>query len=215
VTDFILKLALSYLLGSLLGSLLLARLRGGVDIRALGSGSAGATNAWRTQGRAFALGVAVIDLGKGWAATRWVPRLELPLPPAPALAHNWLPVACGAAAMLGHVYPVWFGFRGGKAVATCLGAVLGLAPRVALPFVVAWVGVLVLTGFVGLASIVATAVLPLAVVWTDFGWYTPLLVFGCFAAALITFTHRANIRRMCAGREPRARRFWLFGRRVA
>ena len=215
MTDFIVKVAVSYLLGSLLGSLVLARLRGGVDIRALGSGSAGATHALRTQGKLFALGVAVIDVGKGWLATRWIPRLELPLLPPAALAHNWLPVACGAAAMLGHVYPLWFGFRGGKAVATCLGAVLGIAPRVALTLVFAWLGVLVLTGFVGLASIVATAVLPLAVVWADLGWYTPLLVFGFFAAALITFTHRANILRMWAGREPRAQRFWLFGRRAA
>lgn len=213
--ELTLKVVASYLLGSILGSLLLARLTGRGDIRAVGSGNPGSTNALRTQGKLFALGVLAIDLGKGWIAARIMPGLWLPLRPAPSVIHNWLPAACGAAVMVGHVYPIWYGLRGGKAVATFVGAVLGLVPRLLVPVLLTWIGVLLLTGFVGLASMCAAAMLPLAIAWTGLDWYRPFVAFGVFAAALIVFTHRANIARMYAGREPRARRVWLFGRRAA
>jgi len=215
VIELILKVAASYLLGSILGSLLIARLTGRGDIRAAGSGNPGSTNALRTQGKLFALGVLVIDVGKGWVAARIVPGLWLSVRPPSAAIHNWLPAACGAAVMLGHVYPIWFGLRGGKAVATFVGAVLGLMPRLLIPVLLTWIGVLLLTGFVGLASMCAAAMLPFSIAWTGLEWHGPFLAFGVFAAALIVFTHRANIARMCAGREPRARRVWLFGRRAA
>ena len=215
MAELALKVVLSYLLGSLLGSLILGRLCGGPDIRASGSGSAGATNALRSRGKIFALGVTVIDVGKGWIATHLLPVLLYPAERAPAAVHAWVPVACGAAAMVGHVYPLWFGFRGGKAVATCFGALLGLVPRLAVAALLTWVAVLVCTGFVGLASMVATAMLPLAVSWADPGYHASLLAFGLFSAALIVFTHRGNVVRMWAGCEPRARRVWLFGRRAA
>ncbi len=215
MTELILKVAASYLLGSVLGSLLIARMTGRGDIRSVGSGNPGSTNALRTQGKLFALGVLVIDLGKGWLATRIVPGLWLPLRPPPSAIHNWLPAACGAAVMLGHIYPLWYGFRGGKAVATFVGAVLGLMPRLVIPVLLTWIGVVLLTGFVGLASMCAAAALPICIAWMGLAWYRPFLAFGVFAAALIVFTHRANIARMYAGREPRARRLWLFGRRAA
>ena len=207
------KALLSYLLGSLIGSLLLGRLRN-VDIRSLGSGNAGSTNALRTQGKKFALGVSLIDLGKGWLATRVVAGLALPMADAPAGVGAWIPAACGAAAMLGHVYPLWFGFRGGKAVATLIGAVLGMAPVLVLALVAVWLVVVMLTGFVGLASMVAAALLPLGMSWVTAAPRGPAVAFGIFAAALIIFTHRGNIARMRAGRENRARRLWLFGRRA-
>ncbi len=215
MTELIVKVAASYLLGSILGSLLIARLTGRGDIRSLGSGNPGSTNALRTQGKWFALGVLVVDLGKGWIAAHIVPGLWLPLRPPPSTIHNWLPAACAAAVMVGHVYPLWYGFRGGKAVATFFGAVLGLVPRLVIPVLLTWIGVIVLTGFVSLASMCAAAALPLGIAWTGLAWYRPFLTFGVFAAALIVFTHRANIARMCAGHEPRARRLWLFGRRAA
>ena len=211
--ELVLKLGVSYLLGSILGSLVLGRARG-VDIRRLGSGNAGSTNALRTQGKVFALGVMLIDVGKGWLATQIVPQLPLPLAPAPSVIHNWLPAACGAAAMLGHVYPLWFGLRGGKAVATLLGAILGLAPRLLFPVALAWIAGAVLTGFVSVASIAAAAMLPVAVVAAGLAWRTPLLGFGLFSALLVLFTHRANLRRLRAGCEPRAQRLWWFGRRA-
>ncbi|MGH8259122.1 MAG: glycerol-3-phosphate 1-O-acyltransferase PlsY [Steroidobacteraceae bacterium] len=209
------KTALSYLLGSLLGSLLLGRLKGRVDIRGLGSGNPGSTNALRTQGKLFALGVAIIDVGKGWLATRIVPAIPLPLAPPPSTVHNWLPAACGAAVMLGHVFPLWFGFRGGKAVATFFGATLGLMPRLALAALLAWAGVLILTGFVGLASILAAAILPILVAAGGLAWYRPFLGFALFAAVLVTFAHRGNISRMLAGREPRTRHLGRLGRHAA
>jgi acyl phosphate:glycerol-3-phosphate acyltransferase len=211
VIELILKVAVSYLLGSILGSLVLARMTGRGDIREVGSHNPGSTNALRAYGKAFALGVAAIDVGKGWLATRIVPALALPRAPAPGEVRAWIPAACGAAVMLGHAYPVWFGFRGGKAVATLLGTVLGLVPRLALPVLLAWVAVIVLTGFVGLASMSASVLLPLLLEWTGFAANRPLLVFAILAAALVIFTHRGNIARMRAGCEPRARRLWLFG----
>ncbi len=213
--DVLLKTAASYLLGSILGGLLIARLTGRGDIRSVGSGNPGSTNALRTQGKLFALGVLLIDLGKGWIATRVVPGLSLAPRPAPTAIHEWLPAACGAAVMLGHVYPIWYGLRGGKAVATFIGAVLGLAPRLLIQVLLTWLGVILLTGFVGLASICAAVALPLCVAWTGLASHPPLLAFGVFAAALIVFTHRTNIARMRAGHEPRARRLWLFGRSAA
>jgi acyl phosphate:glycerol-3-phosphate acyltransferase len=215
VIESILKVAASYLLGSILGSLVLGRLTGRGDIRAVGSRNPGSTNALRAYGKKFALGVAAIDIGKGWVATRLLPALALPLPPASSEAREWIPAACGAAVMLGHAYPVWFGFRGGKAFATFLGAVLGLALRLAIPVLLAWALVLVLTGFVGLASIVAAALLPLFLVPAGLTAGRSLLAFAIFAAVLVIFTHRANIVRMRAGCEPRVRRLWLFGRRPA
>jgi acyl phosphate:glycerol-3-phosphate acyltransferase len=209
--ELALKAILSYLLGGIMGGLVLGRLRG-VDIRSLGSGNAGSTNALRTQGASFALAVMIIDVGKGWLATRIVPAIALPFAPAAPDVHAWVPSACGAAAMLGHVYPVWYGFRGGKAVATFLGAVLGLAPRLLLPVLSTWLAVAVLTGYVGLASMAAALALPIGTVLTSgLAGARPLLAFAVFAALLIVVAHRTNIRRMSAGREPRARRLWLFG----
>ncbi|HEY2591202.1 MAG TPA: glycerol-3-phosphate acyltransferase, partial [Steroidobacteraceae bacterium] len=120
--ELALKSLFCYLLGSLLGSLLLGRLTGRADIRVLGSGNPGSTNALRSHGKLFALGVAIIDVGKGWLATRIVPMFDLRLASAPATVHHWLAAACGIAVLLGHVFPVWFGFRGGKGVATFFGA---------------------------------------------------------------------------------------------
>jgi acyl phosphate:glycerol-3-phosphate acyltransferase len=215
VIELTLKVAASYLLGSILGSLVIGRLTGRGDIRALGSGNPGSTNALRAYGKAFALGVAMIDIGKGWVAARIVPALALPLVPTSSEVRAWIPAACAAAVMLGHAYPVWFGFRGGKAVATLLGVVLGLVPRLAVPVLLAWFAVILLTGFVGLASMIAAALLPLLLAWEGLAADRPLMVFAIFAAVVVLFTHRANIARMHAGCEPRARRLWLFGRRAA
>jgi len=215
VIELVLKAVASYLIGSILGSLVLGRMTGRGDIRALGSGNPGSTNALRAYGKAFALGVAAIDIGKGWVATRWLPPLMLPVAFASGEVREWIPAACGAAVMLGHAYPVWFGFRGGKAVATFLGAVLGVVPRLVLPIIVVWALTIVLTGFVGLASMVAAALLPLLLVSAHLAADRPFVAFSIFAALLVIFTHRANIVRMRAGCEPRARRVWLFGRRAA
>ena len=198
----------AYGLGSVSGALLVGRLRGGVDIRMLGSGNAGGTNALRTQGPWFALGVIVIDLGKGWLAAAWLPLAAARFG-ASALG---LPEACAFAAMLGHVWPLWHGFRGGKGAATLVGALLALAP-VALAVVLGvWFVAVIAFGFVGLASLVAATALPLYVMAAGVEPIVPLGLFGVAAALLVIHTHRANIVRMRAGTEPRARRLWLLGR---
>jgi len=211
--ELMLKGALSYLLGSIVGSLAVARLTGGADIRTLGSGNAGATNALRTQGRKVALVVLVIDLAKGWIATAMVATWAMPAGIAAASAGlaAWSAPVCGLAVMLGHVYPLWYGFRGGKGVATLLGAVLGIKAWLLLPMILTWLAAVIAFGYVGLASILGAVALAVALALTRSG--TPLLVFGILSALLILYTHRSNLARMRAGTESRARRLWLFGTR--
>ena len=209
--ELLVKGGLSYLLGSIVGSLVIGRFRG-VDIRALGSGNAGATNALRTQGKRIAFWVLMIDLAKGWIATRWIAPALLPgiAPSAPPL-HAWCVTVCGLAVILGHVYPLWFGFRGGKGVATLVGTVLGIHPWLLLPMVLTWLAAVMLFGFVGLASMLSAFALAVALALSAGSPRAPLLTYGILVALLILFTHRANIARMRAGTESRAQRLWLFG----
>lgn len=211
--ELIVKALLAYLIGSIVGSLLLGKLRG-VDIRTLGSGNAGATNMLRTQGKAAALAVLVIDLGKGVVATGVLAPLAIArLPPAGPACHALILPACGLAVIAGHVYPLWYGLRGGKGVATFLGAVLGINAGLMLVAVLTWLVVVVLSGFVGLASMAGAAAVAVAIAARDPGARPGLLAFGILAALLIVYTHRGNIARMLAGTEPRARRLWLLGLR--
>ena len=209
--ELLVKGGLSYLLGSIVGSLVIGGFRG-VDIRALGSGNAGATNALRTQGKWIAFGVLLIDLAKGWIATHLIAPALLPgiAPAAPAL-HPWCVTVCGLAVILGHVYPLWFGFRGGKGVATLVGAVLGIHPWLLLPMVLTWLAAVMLFAFVGLASMLSAFALAVSIALSAGTPRAPLLTFGVLVALLILFTHRSNIARMRAGTESRARRLWLFG----
>lgn len=211
--ELVLKAGLSYLLGSVMGSLVIARLTGGADIRTLGSGNAGATNALRTQGRKVGLAVLAIDLAKGWIATGVLAPWVLPavIPSAAAPLALWCAPLCGIAVMLGHVYPLWFGFRGGKGVATLLGAVLGINGWLLLPMTLTWLAAVIVFGYVGLASMLAAVALAVAVAVTSQS--VPLIAFGIVSVLLILYTHRSNIARMRTGAESRARRLWLFGTR--
>jgi len=213
--DYLLKVLLAYLLGSVVGSLVVGRLRGGVDIRTQGSGNAGATNAVRTQGWRFAVWVIVIDIAKGWIAAALLPRLAIPgLPAAAPVALLWLPAACAFAAIVGHVFPVWHGFRGGKGVATLVGAYAGIEPFLLLPLFLGWLAVVMVSGYVGFASIAASIVIPIYLLIRDGVMLTPALGFALACAVLVLWTHRGNLKRMRAGSEPRARKLWLFGRRA-
>jgi len=210
--ELALKWLLAYLLGSLMGALLLGRLKG-VDIREQGSGNAGGTNALRTQGKVFALGVVLIDVAKGWFAAGVLPALALPgISPleleAGVPSRDWLAAGCAAAAVVGHVFPVWFGFRGGKGAATVVGALLGLAPAFVLPALGVWFAVVCTTGFVGFGTTLAMASLPV-LAWRA---NEPLATL-CLMVALAVFVawaHRSNFARMRAGTENRARKLWLF-----
>jgi len=207
------KFLLSYFVGSFLGSMIVGRLRGGVDIRTMGSGNAGGTNALRTQGWVFALGVMVIDVGKGALAAGLIPALELPLIGTdPAVSRQWLAYACAAGAVLGHVWPMWHHFRGGKGAATLIGTLTVLAPSLILPVLFVWAWALVLSGFVGLSTMIAGLAAPLWVAITGGPEERPLLVYTTGVALFLLYTHRSNIRRMLDGTESRNRSLMLFGR---
>ena len=208
------KLLLAYLLGTLLGSLLLGRLRG-VDIRNMGSGNAGATNAMRTQGKLFGFLVLFVDIAKGLFAVWWLPSAVLPAVGIdPDLPRDWLTLACGFAVIVGHVYPVWFGFRGGKGAATVLGVIAAAEPHLLVPLIASWFIVLVLTGYVGLATMLSGVAVVAAVCILQ-PHNIPLLVFCLGVTGFIVYTHRGNIARMRAGQENRVRRIWLFRSRTA
>ncbi len=202
------KVVLAYLLGSVSGSLLLGKLKK-VDIRQQGSGNAGGTNAFRTQGLLFAIGVVVIDVGKGFVAARWIPLLDLgaaPALPDPNLIIMW----CGFAAVIGHCFPLWHGFRGGKGAATAVGALIVIEPWLLLPLAVTWVVTLAMTGYVGLATVSAGASMVPVAWWMD---KVALLVFSVVLALFLLFTHRTNLRKLRDGTENRFERARVFSNR--
>jgi glycerol-3-phosphate acyltransferase PlsY len=209
------KFLLSYLLGSLMGSLLVGFLRGGVDIRDLGSGNAGGTNALRTQGAWFALGVVLIDVGKGILAAGVVPALNIPgVGFDPAVSREWLAVACASAAVIGHVWPVYHRFRGGKGAATLVGTLMVLSPALLLVVLVVFATVLVLSGFVGLSTMTAVSALPVWIAMTQMPGALPLFAYTLFMAAFIVYCHRSNIERMLQGTENRNPKVMLFKSRA-
>jgi glycerol-3-phosphate acyltransferase PlsY len=199
--EIVVKLALAYLIGSANGSLVLGRFRG-VDIRTEGSGNAGGTNALRTHGVLFALGVIVIDVGKAVLAVLWVPGAALGgIAVATAAPGEWLKIACGAAAVIGHCWPVFYGFRGGKGMATLVGAYAVIAPGVFLAVVIAWLAFLLLFGYVGVATILGAATAPVYIVFKGYALDSPIFLFGIAMALLILFTHRGNVSRIRKGLE--------------
>ena len=210
MTELLLKVVASYFVGALIGSLIVGRLRGGVDIRTLGSGNAGGTNALRTQGKWFALCVMIVDVGKGILAAAVIPGLALPgVAPDPELDPSILVYAVAFAAIVGHVFPVWFGFRGGKGGATAAGLLVYLSPSLALPILGAWLLIVVLTGYVGLATISAATAAVVYVGVSRLPEEPGLFAFACATSALLIFAHRGNIKRMLNGTESRfARPVW-------
>jgi glycerol-3-phosphate acyltransferase PlsY len=203
-----LKFTLAYLLGSILGSLVVGQLYGGVDIRQLGSGNAGGTNALRTQGKVFALWVLVIDVGKGILPVMVLPTVDLPgIGIDPLLSREVIAYAVGFAALLGHVYPLWYDFRGGKGGATAAGVLCVVAPSLALPVILFWFAAIVLTGYVGLSTIAAVVGAAAYIGITDLPDAYRLFVLATLIAVLIIFTHRANIVRMWQGTENRMHLF--------
>ena len=207
------KFLLSYLVGSLMGSMLMGRLRGGVDIREMGSGNAGGTNALRTQGPLFALGVIIIDIGKGAVGAGIIPGLDIPFAPTdPEISREWLTMCCAAAAVLGHVWPLYHAFRGGKGAATVVGTLCVLAPVLILPLLTVFVIVLVFSGFVGLSTMSGAVAMPVFILLTDGLDDQPLLAYTTFMALFIIYCHRSNIQRMREGNENRLTKVMLFKR---
>jgi glycerol-3-phosphate acyltransferase PlsY len=193
-------LILSYLVGAIPTSYLAGRIFRGIDLRKHGSGNLGATNLYRTLGWRYAVPVGLFDIAKGAIpVVLFAPQVS---------SSERVAVACGIAAVIGHVYSVFVRFRGGKGVATAAGVMLGLAPYAILALLVLWALIVFGTGYVSLGSIVAAALLPLAV-WILHPAARGLLPVIGLVAAGIVWLHRANIRRLLAGTENR------FGRRGA
>ncbi len=211
MAELITKVALAYLFGTAMGGFIVGRLRGGIDLRTQGSGNVGASNALRTQGTGFALAVLLIDAGKGALAVTLIPPLPWPLPGGLALGRSALPYACGVAAALGHVYPAWFGFRGGKGAATLAGIFAALLTA-ALPWMtLAFALVLVLTGYAGLSTVTAAVTALLYVTcFGPQGLFSPVGVFTLTMTLLLIYTHRENLLRVWQGREPRFERAMIF-----
>ena len=198
------KFLIGYFLGSLMGSLLVGYLKGGIDIRTMGSGNAGGTNALRTQGLWFAAGVVLIDVGKGALAAGVVPGLDIPyIGIDPAVSREWLMIACAGAAVIGHVWPVYHCFQGGKGAATLIGTIAVLAPMLLLPLFAVFLVVLVVSGFVGLSTMLAVAAMPVWLALTGLSGQAPLFAYLGFMAVFIVYCHRANIARMRQGVENR------------
>ena len=183
-------LATGYVLGSIPFGLILTRLTGAGDLRSIGSGNIGATNVLRTGRKGLAAATLLLDMAKGFAAV-WL------------AAHWWQPgVALGAAvgAVLGHCFPVWLEFRGGKGVATLLGVSLGLAWPIGATYAAVWLGMLALTRISSLAGISAALAAPLAALAIGRSDIAAVLA---ALALLVIVLHRANIARLRAGTEPR------------
>ncbi|MEO1573719.1 MAG: glycerol-3-phosphate 1-O-acyltransferase PlsY [Pseudomonadota bacterium] len=198
---------LAYLVGSVSGSLVVGRLFGGGDIRAEGSRNAGATNALRTRGLSFALPVVLIDIAKGALAAGWLPGLGI-LAQDPEVPRIHLQVCAGAAAVVGHIWPFWHGFRGGKGAATLVGAFLVLAPGAVGIVVAVWLLGVIATGYVGLWTMIAATLAPVYL-WLNAAGRS-MVGFGIAMALLLIFAHRENIRRLRDGTENRMTRamFW-------
>ncbi len=182
-------LALGYLLGSVPFGLILTRLFDAGDLRQIGSGNIGATNVLRTGRKGLAAGTLLLDAGKGFLAV-W-------------LAWRYLPAGAPLAALgavLGHCFPVWLGFKGGKGVATTLGVTLGLAWPIGLAYALTWLVMLALTRISSLSGMTAALAAPLAAAVLGRADLVPVLL---GIAALVIVLHRANIARLRAGTEPR------------
>ncbi len=185
----LLSLAFGYLLGSIPFGLILTRMAGLGDVRKIGSGNIGATNVLRTGNKKLAAATLLLDALKGSAAA--------------FIASYWgieAGIAAGFAAFVGHLYPVWLGFKGGKGVATYIGVLLGLAPLMVLAFAVIWLGMAKISRYSSLSALVATAIIP--VLLYAVGNEKVALLFA--AMTVITWVkHRANIQRLLAGTESK------------
>ena len=180
---------IGYLLGSIPFGLLLTRLFGAGDLRQIGSGNIGATNVLRTGRKGLAIATLILDLLKGAAAVGVATMVS----PSDA------PLA-GAAAVLGHLYPAWLGFKGGKGVATLMGVTVALSWPMGLVYALVWIGTLALLRISSLGGMLAALSVPVS------AWLLgrpDLLPLGAVLAALVIWRHRENIQRLLAGTEPR------------
>jgi len=194
----------SYLLGSIPFGYLAGRLRG-IDIRQAGSGNVGATNVVRVLGKRYGYPVFVLDVLKGFGAVK-ISMVIAPGQPPEWNSPEIFGILAGMSSFLGHLYPPWLTFKGGKGVATSAGALLALTPMATLIGVTVWIIVFWLTRYVSLASMTAAIALPiviLAVNWKDRNNVKPLVCSSAIVAAVVIWRHRSNLSRLTRGTEQR------------
>ena len=197
---------LAYLLGSIPFGLILARVFLGTDVRTIGSGNIGATNVLRTGSKKLGIATLVLDAGKGYLAVALAVLLlhVSSIGVSPWEARGYLVAGTAAVfAVLGHIFPIWLKFKGGKGVATGVGVFLALVPKAVLIVLGIFAVIFALTKYVSLASIVATAAFPAVAYLLIGGDERYLLPFMCAAALLIIAKHHQNIRRLLSGTEHR------------
>jgi glycerol-3-phosphate acyltransferase PlsY len=188
--EAVITIAGGYLLGSVPFGLVLTRLFGKVDIRTIGSGNIGATNVLRTGNKGLALATLLLDGGKGAAAALLAGAVLSPV----------AAVMAGVAAVIGHNFPVWLGFKGGKGVATSLGMLLAVAWPVGLASCLTWVAVAAITRISSLSALMALILAPAyAFLWSS----DAVVLAAAILGVLSILRHRANIRRLLAGTEPK------------
>ena len=208
--QIIINCILSYLIGSISGSMVLGNLKG-IDIRKMGSGNAGGTNAFRTVGPIFALGVIIIDILKGYISVIYISQLNF-MNYSIIGSNEIMNIVCGISAVLGHVYPLYYNFKGGKGAGTLIGIIAALFPFKSLMYaILSWIIILIFTGYVGLGTIIAGITLALNAyvifVGTEFSEY---IYFAFLMAIFIVFTHRENILRMLNGNENKFEKIMIF-----
>ena len=194
-------LLISYLLGSIPTSVWIGKAFYGIDVREHGSGNAGATNTFRTLGKTAGIPVLIFDSMKGWLAVM-MPVWFLSAGDSPVLFENFR-VLCGTAAVIGHVFPVFAGFRGGKGVATLLGVAAGMQPVAALICIGLFLLVLLLTHYVSLGSILASLFYGIFLLAIDKVHHDATIIFAIIIPVLVIITHSKNIRRLLDGNESR------------
>jgi len=185
-------LIVSYLIGSIPFGYIFAKTFGKTDIREHGSGNIGATNVLRVMGWKLALPVFILDLLKGFLAVFLAKAVG---------SGSLLPLAAGMLAMIGHSFPLFLGFKGGKAAATAIGVLLALSGWVTLSLFGAAMLILALTRYVSLASMIGSLLVPLF--FRLFGFELSYIIFGLALAVLVILRHQANIKRLLSGTEPK------------
>ena len=201
-------LLLAYLVGSLRSAVWIGQAFYGIDVREYGSGNAGATNTFRVLGKKAGIAVMILDILKGYTATNLAYLIGLSVTgPQNSVQFVNYQLALGITAVMGHLFPVFAGFRGGKGIATLFGMILAVHPQAALLCVIAFVLVLLLTKYVSLSSIVAGFTFPLSIIFIFHSSIRSVVLYGMCICVLILVTHQKNIERLIKGKESKANLF--------
>lgn len=202
--NIIFLLTLAYLIGSIPTAVWVSKRIYGLDIREHGSGNAGATNTFRVLGKKAGIGVMIVDMLKGFAAVK-LSFLSYHMPGSEQMTN--LQVGLGLCAVLGHIFPIWAGFRGGKGIATLFGMILAIHPIVAISLIVVFLLMLFLTRYVSLSSMAASVAFPVLILFI-FKEQAPEMSYKLFAiatACMVVLTHHKNISRLIAGNESKVK----------